>query len=71
MGRAEAAAKVDEVFPVERADVEDAKKVLDGIPSLSARDALHVAVMRRRDVRRIISFDRGFDQTPGLSRIPR
>ena len=62
---------VDEVFPVERADVEDAKKVLDGIPSLSARDALHVAVMRRRDVRRIISFDRGFDQTPGLSRIPR
>jgi uncharacterized protein len=62
---------VDEVFPVERADVEDAKKVLDGIPSLSARDALHVAVMRRRDVRRIMSFDTGFDQVPGVSRIPR
>jgi uncharacterized protein len=62
---------VDEVFPVERADVEGAKKVLDGSPSLSARDALHVAVMRRRDVRRIMSFDTGFDQVPGLSRIPR
>jgi uncharacterized protein len=62
---------VDEVFPVERADVEGAKKVLDGSPSLSARDALHVAIMRRRDVRRIMSFDTGFDQVPGLSRIPR
>jgi uncharacterized protein len=62
---------VDEVFPVERVDVEDAKKVLDGIPTLSARDALHVAVMRRRDVRRIMSFDTGFDQAPGVSRIPR
>lgn len=62
---------VDEVFPVEQADVEGAKKALDGIPSLSARDALHVAVMRRRDVRRIMTFDTGFDQAPGLSRIPR
>lgn len=62
---------VDEVFPVERVDVEGAKNVLDGIPSLSARDALHVAVMRRRDVRRIMSFDTAFDQVPGLTRIPR
>lgn len=62
---------VDEVFPVERGDVEGAKKVLDGIPSLSARDALHVAVMRRRDVPGIMSFDTGFDEVPGLTRIPR
>jgi predicted nucleic acid-binding protein len=41
---------VDEVFPIERGDVERAKKVLDGVLDLSARDALHVAVMRRRGV---------------------
>jgi hypothetical protein len=60
---------VDEVYPVERADVEAAKTVLDGLPTLSARDALHVAVMKRRDVQRILSFDGGFDDVPGLQRI--
>ncbi len=47
-----------------------ARQVLDGIPSLSARDALHVAAMRRRDVTRIMSFHTGSDQVAGLSRIP-
>jgi predicted nucleic acid-binding protein len=56
---------------VERADVETAKTVLDGIASLSARDALHAAVMKRRQVRRILSFDTHFDEVPGLERIGR
>ena len=60
---------VDEVYPIERADVEVAKRLLDGIPALSARDALHVAVMRRRKVNRILSFDTGFDLVPGLERL--
>lgn len=60
---------VDEVFPVERQDVEAAKKVLDGMPGVSARDALHIAVMRRREVDRILSFDTGFDGVPGLTRV--
>lgn len=60
---------VDEVYAVEREDVEAAKAVLDGLPALSARDALHVAVMRRRGVRRILSFDGGFDDVPGVERI--
>jgi uncharacterized protein len=62
---------VDEVFPIERVDVEQAKRVLDGTPGLSARDALHVAVMRRREVSRIMSFDRGFDGVPGIERLNR
>jgi uncharacterized protein len=62
---------VDEVFPIERVDVEQAKRVLDGTPGLSARDALHVAVMRRREVSRIMSFDRGFDEVPGIERLNR
>lgn len=60
---------VDEVFPVEREDVEQAKRILDGHPDLSARDAIHLSVMRRRDVGRVMSFDAGFDGVPGVSRI--
>lgn len=60
---------VDEVYAVERADVERAKKALDGSPDLSARDALHVAVMQHREVGRIMSFDAGFDAVPGIERI--
>ena len=60
---------VDEVYPVERADVEAAKTILDGLPGLSARDSLHAAVMKRRRVRRILSFDTQFDFVPGLERL--
>jgi len=60
---------VDDVYAVEQEDVEAAKTQLDGIPSLSARDALHVAMMKRRGVHRILSFDAGFDAVPGLERI--
>jgi predicted nucleic acid-binding protein len=59
----------DEVFSVGRADVERAKDLLFGHPALSARDALHVAVMQRNDVSRIMSFDTGFDRFPGLQRV--
>jgi uncharacterized protein len=62
---------VDEVFPIELVDVEQAKRVLDGTPALSARDALHIAVMRRREVNRIMSFDSGFDGVPGIERLNR
>ena len=60
---------VDEVFPIERQDVERARRILMSSQRLSARDALHVAVMQRRDVGTIMSFDRGFDGLPGIVRI--
>jgi predicted nucleic acid-binding protein len=60
---------VDEVYPVEQEDVLEAKKLIDGYPGLSARDALHAAVMRRHRVSRILSFDSGFDALPGMDRI--
>lgn len=64
-------AVTDEIYAVGREDVEHAKKTLDGMPKLSARDALHVAVMQRREVRRIMSFDNAFDSVPGIERISR
>jgi predicted nucleic acid-binding protein len=61
---------VEDVLPVEGADVFAAKDLLYAHPRLSARDALHVAVMRRHEITEIVSFDRGFDAVTGISRLP-
>jgi len=60
---------VDEVFPIERADTEKARDILMGSVRLSARDALHAAIMRRHGVSTILSFDAGFDGLPGIVRL--
>lgn len=60
---------VDEVSPIEAEDVVQAKNILLGLPDLSARDALHVAIMKRHDIETIFSFDTGFDVVPGIKRI--
>ncbi len=60
---------VDEVFPIEVDDALAARTIVLGSARLSARDAIHVAVMRRRKVPRILTFDAGFDQLPGISRV--
>ena len=60
---------VDIVYPIERADVERARRLLRTSPTLSARDAVHVAVMQGRDIDRILSFDSGFDGIPGIVRV--
>ena len=59
----------DEVFPVDEASVEKAKTIVLGNEELSARDAIHLAVMQRQGVTRILSFDRGLDVFPGIERI--
>jgi uncharacterized protein len=60
---------VDEVFPVDLRGVERAKTIVSGHRELSARDALHLAVMQREGVERVLSFDQGFDGFPGIERI--
>ena len=60
---------VDEVFSIQPEDAEQARDLVLGSERRSARDALHIAVMRRVGARRILSFDRGFDDVPGLARI--
>jgi uncharacterized protein len=60
---------VDEVFGIELADAQRAKELLLARPQLSARDALHVAVMEHQRVEQIMTFDRGFDGVPGVSRV--
>jgi len=60
---------VDAVLPVERRDAERAKEIVLGSERLSARDALHLAVMEHHEVPRILSFDRAFDEFPGITRV--
>jgi len=59
---------VDEVFPIELDDVRRAAAIVRS-SRLTARDALHVAVMQRRGIDRILSFDRAFDTVPGIIRL--
>jgi predicted nucleic acid-binding protein len=61
---------VEDVISIERADVFAAKDLTHGHPRLSARDALHVAVMRRHEISEIVSFDRGFDAVTAIKRLP-
>jgi predicted nucleic acid-binding protein len=60
---------VDHVFPIDRVTVERAKTIVLGGSGLSARDALHLAVMQAQQIDRIMSFDAGFDGFPGIARV--
>lgn len=62
---------VDEVMPIEKAEVLRAGEIAQTPALLSARDAIHVAVMERYGLRTILSFDGDFDRWPGLQRIYR
>ncbi|MEX2392974.1 MAG: type II toxin-antitoxin system VapC family toxin [Actinomycetota bacterium] len=60
---------VDDVLPIDLDDVERAKDVLLGRWKLTARDALHVAVMQRHGISEILTFDADFDLVPGVRRV--
>jgi uncharacterized protein len=60
---------VDVVHPIELEDVTRARRLVAAAPGLSARDAVHLAVMQRRGISRILSFDKGFDGILGVERI--
>ena len=60
---------VDEVLPIEKADVLRAAEITQGPDALSARDSIHIAIMERHAIRSILSFDADFDHWPGLHRI--
>ncbi len=60
---------VDEVLPVDRAVAERAKQIVLSYRRLSARDAVHLAVMEKHGIERILTFDAGFDGFPGITRM--
>jgi uncharacterized protein len=60
---------VDDVFSVSREIVEKTKQHVLEYQRLSARDCLHLAVMRQHGIEAILTFDAGFENIPGISRI--
>ena len=60
---------VDEVLPIQIADIRAARDLIASVGGISARDALHAAVMRHAGIERIFSLDKGFDACPGLKRL--
>jgi predicted nucleic acid-binding protein len=60
---------VDQVFAMDNAAVERGKQIVLGYSRLSARDAVHLAIMEQQRIDRILSFDAGFDGFPGITRI--
>ena len=62
-------AVVEQVFPVQTTSVERAKEIVLARRRLSARDALHLAVMEEQGVKEILTFDAGFDGYPGITRL--
>ena len=50
-------------------EVYAARLLIESVSNLSARDALHVAVMRQAGIARILSYDTDFDAIPGIERV--
>ncbi len=60
---------VDEVIPIGKAEVLRAAEIIQNPAMMSARDAVHIAVMEHHGIRSILSFDGDFDRWPRLQRI--
>lgn len=63
-----ARALVPTVFPVTASILDSARALLDEVPSLVARDAVHAAVALEHTGGRICSFDGDFDAIEGIAR---
>ncbi len=61
---------VDHVFPVTREDTTAAYTIARRQRRLSGRDCLHLAVMERYAVTRVLTCDRGFELWPGVVCLP-
>lgn len=59
---------VDEFYPLDVSVVESAKEIVLST-ALTARDSLHLAVMRRHGIDRILTFDGDFDDVPDVNRL--
>lgn len=57
------------VLPIELEDVRRASSIVR-TSQLTSRDALHLAVMQRYGIDRILTFDHAFDGLPGIRRNP-
>jgi uncharacterized protein len=60
---------VDQVLAVDGGIAQRAKEIVLGYRQMSARDAVHLAVMKHHGIETILTFDSGFDVFPGITRL--
>ena len=60
---------VEHVLVFGMTEIHAARNLVLSFPGLSARDALHAAVMQSAGINRILSYDTGFDDIPGIERL--
>jgi len=60
---------VDDILPVEEADVIRAKEMAYGPERLGARQCLHLAVMERHGITRVMSYDTTLERYSGITRL--
>ncbi len=57
------------ILGVTLAETDRARDLMAEVEGISARDAIHAAVMINHEVEWIASFDGGFDRVPGIRRL--
>ena len=62
-------ALADDILTFGIPEIRAARALIGSVDGLTARDAVHVAVMRKAGTNRILSFDTGFDACPGIDRL--
>lgn len=60
-------AVVGTVYPYEHEDALAMMDLMQRVPGLNARDAIHAAIMLRRGITHIITADRDFARVPGVT----
>ena len=60
---------VDQVFSINQQVVERAKQIVLSYRSLSARNAVHLAVMEQNGIEEVLSFDSSLDTFPKIRRL--
>ncbi|MCD6538873.1 type II toxin-antitoxin system VapC family toxin [Candidatus Bathyarchaeota archaeon] len=57
-----------EIYEIDRIDIAESIRISEEF-DISPYDAVHIAIMKKADVTRIISADRDFDRVTGIERI--
>jgi predicted nucleic acid-binding protein len=59
----------DDMLPVTRRDMTRARQLLEQLPHLPVRDAVHAATMQTAQIREVVTTDKDFDSIESLKRV--
>jgi predicted nucleic acid-binding protein len=55
------------LFEITAQDTDAARDTLQKVPGISSRDSLHVAVMQRHHIKKILTYDQDFNRVSGIT----